>query len=50
MGDEGRAFCATLFGLQTDSVHREHFPKATRDWAVKIGLTELGTEAQVLPG
>jgi hypothetical protein len=49
-GDEGRAFCARLFGLRTDSVHGEHFPQATRDWAVKVGLTGLGTEAQVPPG
>ncbi len=49
-GDEGRAFCARLFGLQTDAAHGEHLPQATRDWAVKVGLMELGTEAQVPPG
>ena len=49
-GGEGRAFCARLFGLQTDSVHAEHFPQATRDWAVKVGLMEPGTEAPVPPG
>ena len=49
-GDEGRAFCARLFGLQTDAAHGGHFPQATRDWAVKMGLMELGTEAQVSPG
>jgi len=49
-GDEGRAFCARLFGLQTDAAHGEHFPQATRDWAVKVGLLEPGTEAQVPPG
>ena len=49
MGDEGRAFCATLFGLQTDSVRGERFPQTTRDWAVKVGLMELGTEAQAPP-
>ena len=49
-GDEGRSFCARLFGLQTDAAHGEHFPQATRDWAVKMGLMELGSEAQVSPG
>jgi hypothetical protein len=49
-GDEGRAFCARLFGLQADAAHGEHVPRATRDWAVKMGLMELGTEAQVSPG
>jgi hypothetical protein len=49
-GDEGRAFCARLFGLQTDAAHGGHLPQATRDWAVKVGLMELGTEAQVPPG
>ena len=49
-GDEGRALCARLFGLPTDSVHAKHFPKATRAWAVKAGLIESGTEAQVPPG
>ena len=48
-GDEGRAFCARLFGLQTDAVHGEHFSQATVDWAVKVGLMELGTEAQAPP-
>jgi hypothetical protein len=49
-GAEGRAFCARLFGLETDSVHGECFPQATRDWAVKVGLLELGTEAPAPPG
>lgn len=49
-GDEGRAFCARLFGLQTDVAHREHLPQSTRDWAVKVGLMERGTEAPVRPG
>jgi hypothetical protein len=50
MGDQGRAFCAMLFGLETDSVQGEHFPQAARDWAVKVGLTESGAEAQAPPG
>ena len=50
MGDEGRAFCATLFGLQADSVHREYLPQATQDWAVKVGLAEQETEAQAPAG
>ena len=50
MGDEGRAFCARLFGLDTDAVPGEHFPQAARDWAVKVGLTESATEAQAPPG
>jgi hypothetical protein len=50
MGDEGRAFCATLFGLQADSVHREHFPQVTQDWAVKVGLAERETEVQATAG
>jgi hypothetical protein len=50
MGDEGRALCARLFGLQTDSVDGEHFPQATRDWAVEVGLMEAGTEAPVSSG
>jgi hypothetical protein len=45
-GDEGRAYCALLFGLPTSPVHAVHLPQATRDWAVKVGLLELGTEAQ----
>jgi hypothetical protein len=49
-GDEGRAFCARLFGLQPDSVHGEHVPQASRDWAAKVGLIELGNEAQAPPG
>jgi hypothetical protein len=49
-GAEGRAFCARLFGLETDSVHREHFSQAAQDWAVKAGLLELGTEVPVRPG
>jgi len=49
-GDEGRAFCARLFGLQTDAAHEEHLPQAARDWAVKVGLMEPGTEAQTPPG
>jgi hypothetical protein len=49
-GDEGRAFCARLFGLQTDAAHGEHLPQATQDWAVKVGLMELGTKAQAPPG
>jgi hypothetical protein len=49
-GDEGRAFCARLFGLRPDAGHRGHFSQATRDWAVKVGLMELGTEAQAPPG
>jgi hypothetical protein len=49
-GAEGRAFCARLFGLQSDSVHREHLPQATRDWAVKMGLMERGTEVQAPVG
>jgi len=49
MGGEGRAFCARLFGLETDLVHGE-FPQATREWAVKVGLMELGTEAQAPAG
>jgi hypothetical protein len=48
-GDEGRAFCARLFGLQADAAHSEHSPQAARDWAVKVGLMELGTEAQPPP-
>jgi hypothetical protein len=50
MGDEGRAFCARLFGLETESAQGEHFPKAARDWAVKLGLMELGTEAEAPSG
>ncbi len=46
MGGEGRALCARLFGLKTDSAHEEHFPQAARDWAVKTGLLELATETQ----
>jgi hypothetical protein len=49
-GAERRAFCARLFGLETDSVHREHFSQAAQDWAVKAGLLELGTEVPVRPG
>ncbi len=49
-GDEGRAFCARLFGLQTDAAHEEHLPQAARDWAVKVDLMEPGTEASVPPG
>jgi len=49
-GTEGRAFCARLFGLQSDSVHGEHLPQATRDWAVKMGLMERGTEVQTPVG
>jgi hypothetical protein len=49
MGGEGRALCARLFGLQAESVHGE-FPQATRDWAVKVGLLELGTEAPAPSG
>jgi hypothetical protein len=49
-GAEGRAFCARLFGLETGAVRGEHFPQATRDWAAKVGLAELGTEAQAPPG
>jgi hypothetical protein len=50
MGDEGRALCARLFGLQADSVHREQLPQATQDWAVKVGLAELETEVQAAAG
>jgi hypothetical protein len=50
MGGEGRAFCARLFGLETDAARGEHFPQAKRDWAVKVGLMELGTEAQAPAG
>ena len=49
-GDEGRAFCARLFGLQADSAHGGHFSQAARDWAVKMGLMELGTEVQAPSG
>jgi len=49
-GDDGRAFCARLFGLETGSVHGEHFPPATRDWAAKVGLMEPRTQAQAPPG
>jgi hypothetical protein len=49
-GDEGRAFCARLFGLETDAAHAGHFPRATRDWAVKVGLAEPGSEAQAPSG
>jgi hypothetical protein len=50
MGEQGRTACARLFGLQTDSVHEEHLPQAARDWAVKVGLLELGSEAPAPPG
>jgi hypothetical protein len=49
-GDAGRAFCARLFGLQTDAVRAGHIPQATRDWAAKVGLMELVAEAQAPSG
>ena len=49
-GDEGREFCARLFGLRTDSAQEEHFPQASRDWAVKVGLMEPGVKALAPPG
>jgi hypothetical protein len=49
-GDEGRAFCARLFGLQADPFVDEHIPQARLEWAVKVGLMELGTEAQAPAG
>ncbi len=50
MGDAGREFCASLFGLQTESVHEGHFPQAARDWAVRVGLMEPTTEVQAESG
>jgi hypothetical protein len=41
-GAEGRAFCARLFGLETDSVDGERLPRSKRDWTPKPGLTGLG--------
>jgi len=49
-GAERRAFCAKLFGMEPDSVQRQQFPKAARDWAVKVGLLELATKASAPPG
>jgi len=49
-GDEGRAFCARLFGLQTGAAKGKRVSQAARDWAVEVGLLEPETEAQTPPG
>jgi hypothetical protein len=49
-GDEGRTFCARLFGLPAGRAHSTHFSQATRDCAANLGLVDPGTEAQVQPG
>ena len=49
-GNEGRAYCARLFGLEDGSALGAHVPQATRDWAVKVGLMEPGVKALAPPG
>jgi hypothetical protein len=44
-GAAGRAFCARLFALHTDSVEGERLPRPKRDWTPKPGLTGLGAGA-----
>ena len=49
-GDEGRALCAKLFGLETGPVDGKYLPRATRDRALKVSLPALGIEVQAPAG
>ena len=49
-GDEGRAFCVKLFGLETGPVDGKYLPQAKRDRALKVSLPALGIEAQAPAG
>jgi hypothetical protein len=49
-GDEGRAFCLGLFGLDTGPVDGKHLPQAKRDRALKVSLPALGIEAGLPSG
>jgi hypothetical protein len=49
-GDEGRAFCAKLFGIEASPVDGKRVPGATRDRALKVNLPALGIEAGLPAG
>jgi hypothetical protein len=49
-GDDGRALCAKLFGLDGAPESGQNMPHATRDRALRVSLPALGIEAQVPTG
>jgi len=49
-GDDGRALCAKLFGLDGGPESGQNMPHATRDRALRVSLPALGIEAQAPTG